>query len=133
MPKKRTNIPDPPGFATRMHLYRLKADRYTRIWVNDEEGLQAFENQYITAEGFCRLTGASRATAYRAMAEHYRQHQHIWWLIDHRNPHNPTQLQCIPRRLLRGFELHPRGNPNFRDGAYQKCIRRRGIPGHLKD
>ncbi len=102
------------------HTCIIDSPKARFIWVYTDEGALAIDTQYANAQGVARLTGVSRATAYRIMARLPR-----YWLSDVRDPDAPRCYSVVKRSDLATVRLYPIGNPNFASGTYQQELARR--------
>ncbi len=102
------------------HTCIIDSPKARYIWVYTDEGALAIDTQYANAQGVARLTGVSRATAYRIMQRLPR-----YWLSDVRDPEAPKCFSVVKRSDLDRVTIYPKGNPNFASGIYQQNLARR--------
>lgn len=121
MKANRYGIPEPPAHANHHHAFQQNSFSACYIWVFDDEGARIIETQYAQVREVMTEKRCARSTAYRLIAAQGRR----YWVSDCRDPQNPRCYTVIPRRVLRGLQVLPVGNPLWHSGHYQRRLRLR--------
>lgn len=114
----RIKVPTPPSHGPHVHSMEQNGVTVCHIWIFSDKGASAIETQYKNAAQISAALGVSRATAYRIIQRHGKR----YWCADMRDENNPKVYSVLPWAEVSKAQIHPVGNPNFRDGIYQQHI-----------